>query len=81
MTGTLLRFYVHENRRHEHVLLYDWLLGEAKKLGIRGGSAFRAIGGFGRQVKPHSAAQTPNSTRKPWMSIAARECTTTVETT
>ena len=29
MNGTLLRFYVHENRRHHHVLLYDWLLEEA----------------------------------------------------
>lgn len=48
MKGTLLRFYVHENRRHHHVLLYDWLLEEAQKIGIRGGSAFRAIAGFGR---------------------------------
>jgi PII-like signaling protein len=54
MTGTLLRFYVHENRRHQHVLLYDWLLEEAKKLGIRGGSAFRAIGGFGRDGVLHA---------------------------
>jgi PII-like signaling protein len=44
----LLRFYVHESRRHHHVLLYDWLLEQAKQLGIRGGSAFRAIAGFGR---------------------------------
>lgn len=48
MKGTLLRFYVHESRRHHHVLLYDWLLEQAKQLGIRGGSAFRAIAGFGR---------------------------------
>ena len=48
MKGTLLRFYVHENRKHDHVLLYEWLLGEARKLGIQGGSAFRAIAGFGR---------------------------------
>jgi len=54
MSGTLLRFYVHENRRHDHVLLYDWLLEEAKKLGIRGGSAFRAIGGFGRHGIRHA---------------------------
>ena len=47
MKGTLLRFYVHESRRHHHVLLYDWLLEQAKQLGIRGGSAFRAIAGFG----------------------------------
>jgi len=54
MNGTLLRFYVHENRRHHHVLLYDWLLEEAKALGIRGGSAFRAIAGFGRHGILHA---------------------------
>ena len=48
MNGTLLRFYVHENRKHRHRLLYEWLLEEAKGLGIHGGSAFRAIAGFGR---------------------------------
>jgi uncharacterized protein len=48
MKGIFLRFYVHENRKHHHVLLYEWLLEQAKKMGIRGGSAFRAIAGFGR---------------------------------
>jgi len=48
MNGTLLRFYVHENRRHEHRLLYEWLLETAKAKGIGGGSALRAIAGFGR---------------------------------
>ena len=48
MNGTLLRFYVHENRIHKHIALYEWLLEQAKKLGIHGGSAFRAIAGFGR---------------------------------
>jgi PII-like signaling protein len=33
---------------HRHVALYEWLLEQAKALGIRGGSAFRAIAGFGR---------------------------------
>jgi len=48
MNGTLLRFYVHENRKHRHIALYEWLLEQAKSLGIHGGSAFRAIAGFGR---------------------------------
>lgn len=48
MNGTYLRFYVHENRKHDGVLLYEWLLETAKKAGIHGGSAFRAIAGFGR---------------------------------
>jgi len=53
MKGTLLRFYVHENRKHRHVLLYEWLLEQAKKLGVQGGSAFRAIAGYGRHGVMH----------------------------
>ena len=48
MKGTLLRFYVHENRTHHHIALFEWLLEQAKKMGIHGGSAFRAIAGYGR---------------------------------
>ncbi len=46
--GIYLRFFVHENRRHHGILLYEWLLEQARKSGIRGGTAFRAIAGFGR---------------------------------
>ena len=48
MKGTILRFYVHEGRIHHRVALFEWLLEQAKKIGIHGGSAFRAIAGFGR---------------------------------
>jgi len=34
-------------------LLYEWLLEEAKRLGLPGGSAFRAISGFGRHGRLH----------------------------
>ena len=51
--GTYLRFYTHENRKHHHVLLYEWLLEQAKKCGIHGGSAFRAIAGYGRHGVLH----------------------------
>jgi PII-like signaling protein len=53
MTGTILRFYVHENRTHKHMSLFEWLLEQAKKMGIHGGSAFRAIAGFGRHGVLH----------------------------
>jgi len=53
MKGTLLRFYVHENRKYRHILLYEWLLEQARKMGIHGGSAFRAIAGFGRHGVIH----------------------------
>ena len=53
MKGTLLRFYVHESRKHHHILLYEWLLEQAKKQGMQGGSAFRSIAGFGRHGVVH----------------------------
>jgi uncharacterized protein len=55
MKGTYLRFYMHENVRHHHQLLYEWLLQHAKRMGVHGGSAFRAIEGFGRHGVLHSA--------------------------
>jgi PII-like signaling protein len=53
MQGVYLRFYVQEKRRHHGILAYEWLLETAKKLGLPGGSAFRAIAGFGRHGKLH----------------------------
>ena len=51
--GTFLRFYVLENRKHRHQLLYEWLLQEARKIGIHGGTASRAVAGFGHHGKLH----------------------------
>lgn len=48
MHGCTLRFYMHENQKHRDALLYEWLLEQAKRRGIHGGTAFRAIAGFGR---------------------------------
>ncbi len=53
MQGVYLKFYVQESRRHHGILAYEWLLEAARKLGIHGGSAFRAIAGFGRHGKLH----------------------------
>ncbi|MBK8744359.1 DUF190 domain-containing protein [Propionivibrio sp.] len=46
--GELLRIYVAEEQTHRGVLLWEWLLQQASALGMQGGSAFRAIGSFGR---------------------------------
>src|SRR5215475_6173812 len=55
MQGSFLRFYVHERQRHRHRLVWEWLLDEANTLGIRGGSAFRAMAGFGRHHVLHES--------------------------
>lgn len=43
-----LSFYVSEKHHYVGKPLYEWLLEEARALGVHGGSAFRAIAGFGR---------------------------------
>ena len=53
MQGSFLRFYVQEGRRHNRRLVWEWLLERANKIGIRGGSAFRAMAGFGRHHLLH----------------------------
>jgi len=55
MEGSFLRFYVHERDRRDGRLVWEWLLDRANRLGIRGGSAFRAIAGFGRHHVLHEA--------------------------
>lgn len=48
-----LTFYVSEKQHHAGKLLYEWLLEEARELGVHGGSAFHAIAGFGRHGRLH----------------------------
>lgn len=56
MQGHYLKFIVQEKERNQGLPLYDWLLKEACKLGLPGGSAFRAIAGFGHSGVLHDAA-------------------------
>ena len=50
-----LKFFVVESQQHAGQPVYQWLLREASRLGLPGGSAFRAIAGFGRHHKLHEA--------------------------
>jgi PII-like signaling protein len=56
MKGIQLRLYTCENRRHGGLPTYEWLLEQARKQGIPGGSAFRAIAGYGRHGRLHEQA-------------------------
>lgn len=53
MDGVMLRFFVHEGERHGGKLLFEWLLEEAKRQSVPGGSAFRALAGYGRHGVLH----------------------------
>jgi len=53
MRGISLQFFLPEGEKHDGELMYEWLLEKAKKLGIPGGSAFRAMAGYGRHGVLH----------------------------
>lgn len=54
MRGTYLTLFVQEDRTHGGMLVHEWLLKQAKHLGLQGGTAFRAIAGFGRHGLIHA---------------------------
>lgn len=49
----LLVFFVHEKDRLHGQPAFEWLLAQARALGVSGGSAFRAVAGFGRHGRMH----------------------------
>jgi PII-like signaling protein len=51
--GIALVLYVAEKRRHDGRLLYEWVIEKARESGLPGGSALRAIEGFGRHGLHH----------------------------
>jgi uncharacterized protein len=53
MQGVHLKLFVPQTAKHQGKLLYEWILEEAHRLGIGGGSAFRAIAGYGRHGRLH----------------------------
>ncbi len=55
MQGSYLKFFVQEKTRHHGRLLYEWLLEEAKRQGLPGGSVFKAVAGYGRHGQLHEA--------------------------
>jgi len=54
MNGTCLKFYVNEYlTHHHHQMVHEWLIEQARKLGIRCGSSFKTIAGFGHHGELH----------------------------
>jgi PII-like signaling protein len=53
MGTVVLKFYVSEKQHHNNELIHEWLLRLAQRLEIPGGSAFRAIAGYGKHGRMH----------------------------
>lgn len=48
MNAVCLQVFVSESSHHHGKPTYEWLLDAAQGMGVGGGSAFRALAGFGR---------------------------------
>ncbi len=54
MQGYLLTFYTQKNRGHAGVSLAEWIVGEARRLGVRGATLAGGSEGFGHDGRFHS---------------------------
>ena len=54
MKGYLITFFTQKNRKHEGVPLADWIIEEARKIGVRGATLFTGNEGFGHDGRFHS---------------------------
>ncbi len=55
MQGYQLIFYTQQDRMHGDALLGEWIVEEAKRLGIRGATLLTATQGFGHDGRFHAA--------------------------
>ena len=53
--GTLLRIFVGESARHEHLPLYEAIVLKAREVGLAGATVLRGVMGFGRHSVMHTA--------------------------
>jgi len=53
--GHLLRIFIGENDRHERQPLYQWIVREARRVGLAGATVLRGIEGFGGRSRLHTA--------------------------
>ena len=53
--GKLLRIFIREQDRREHMPLYEWIVRKARARGLSGASVLRGVEGFGAKSVLHKA--------------------------
>jgi PII-like signaling protein len=53
--GHLLRIFIGESDRHEGKPLYQWIVLEARRLGMAGATVLRGLEGYGAHSRLHTA--------------------------
>jgi PII-like signaling protein len=53
--GQLLRIFIGEGNRHEGRPLYEWIVLQAKQMGLAGATVLRGIMGYGANSRIHTS--------------------------
>jgi PII-like signaling protein len=53
--GHLLRIFIGESDRHQGKPLYEWIVLEARRLGLAGATVLRGLEGYGAHSRLHTA--------------------------
>jgi PII-like signaling protein len=53
--GKLLRIFIGESNRHEGRPLYEWIVLQAKQMGLAGATVLRGVMGFGANSRIHTS--------------------------
>lgn len=53
--GHLLRIFIGESDRHDGMLLYEWIVRQARERGLAGATVLRGVEGFGAHSRLHTA--------------------------
>ena len=52
----LLRIFIDEGSKRDHIPLYQWIVKKAQEQGIAGATVFRAMAGYGSHRVMHSSS-------------------------
>ena len=63
--GQLLRIFIGEDDRHEHLPAYEWIVRKAREVGMAGTTVLRGMEGFGVRSHLHKASILRLSTDLP----------------
>ena len=63
--GSLLRIFIGESDRHAGMLLYEWVVRQAREHGLAGVTALRGVEGFGARSRVRTAKILELSTDLP----------------
>lgn len=53
--GHLLRIFIGESDKHEHLSLFEWIVRKAREHGLAGATVLRGLEGFGAHSRLHTA--------------------------